>query len=177
MSESVWEFLDVMLEMSEEAKQNGRAMDKRIVGECLARNMKEPVLGLKLLGRIEQRPDDSLDEWVEWIATKENDWKLMNSGKGKAEINEKRVEGKTDGTDIKAAQEKLAGGEGRYNGACFRCGSNDHFIARCPEFRNRYSMQQNSGYQGVRNRDSRQQDNGQGTQVHETRAFGQRAEN
>ena len=186
MTESVWEFLDIMLEMSEEAKQNGREMDKRIIGECMARNMKEPVLGLKLLGRIEQRPEDSLDEWIEWIAKKENDWKLMHPSKAEAECNVKKG-GKETKNEVE--QDKSAGGAGRYNnGTCYKCGSDGHFIARCPELRNRYNMQQNNGYSDgrnrygyseVRNRDSGQQDSGQGTQVPRSNSTvpGQTAEN
>jgi len=56
--ESVWEFLDVLLEMSESLKQGGNEIDRRMIGECVARNMREPALGLKLKRRIEQRPED-----------------------------------------------------------------------------------------------------------------------
>ena len=53
---SVWEFLDLL--MSESLKQGGNEIDRRMIGECVARNMREPALGLKLKRRIEQRPED-----------------------------------------------------------------------------------------------------------------------
>jgi len=43
----------------------------------MARNMSEPSLGVKMKRRMEERPDDSLEQWVEWVAMKEREWKCF----------------------------------------------------------------------------------------------------
>lgn len=41
----------------------------------MARNIEKPIIGMKMKNRMDERPEDSLEQWVEWIATKEQEWK------------------------------------------------------------------------------------------------------
>lgn len=59
----------------DEFQQQGSQIDKKLIGECMARNIEKPIIGMKMKNRMDERPEDSLEQWVEWIATKEQEWK------------------------------------------------------------------------------------------------------
>lgn len=108
--ETVWAFLDAILEICDEFQHQGNRIDEKLIGECMARNLEKPVLGMKLKNRIDERPEDSLEQWVEWIATKEQEWKCFTRSR---EIRERDEENK---------DERMR---------CYNCGEKGHVSRWC----------------------------------------------
>jgi len=120
--ETVWEFLDALLEVSDEF-QNQRGVDKRLIGECMARNMTEPSLGVKMNKRMEEKPDDSLEQWVEWVAMKEREWRCFN--RRNVACKEGNLREREWGMNARE----------RNNIQCFSCGEIGHISRWCPRMR------------------------------------------
>lgn len=59
----------------------------------MARNIEKPIIGMKMKNRMDERPEDSLEQWVEWIATKEQEWKCFTQGR---EVRERDEENKDE---------------------------------------------------------------------------------
>lgn len=124
--ETVWEFLDTLLEISDEF-QNQRGVDKKLIGECMARNMSEPSLGVKMKRRMEERPDDSLEQWVEWVAMKEREWKCFTRRDANISISTS-AEGRTRERDREKSMRER-------NNICFSCGETGHISRWCSKTR------------------------------------------
>lgn len=136
---SVWElheFLDAIMDISELVRQSEWGMSDRMVGECVARNMKVPALGMKLLNRIEERPNEKLEEWIEWIAAKESDWHSFTQGRSVVESDRtterERMNWNAEREGSKQARSGVVRGNWRDRG-CYRCGSKEHGITWCPQ--------------------------------------------
>ena len=123
--ETVWEFLDAIVEISELAEQ-GEIMKDRTIGECMAKNLRIPALGLKLHNRIRDRPGGKLGEWIEYIAEKEQEWKAFMIKEVSGNESERKEQWK-GGESIKRSY-------GRYENVrrCYVCDGVDHVAKDCP---------------------------------------------
>jgi len=133
--ETVWEFLDAIMEVAELVRQSEREMSDRMVGECVARNMRVPALGIKLLNRIEERPNEKLEEWIEWIAAKESEWHSFMKGMKVVESDRTRESERMNWNIERGGKEARSDGprENWRERGCYRCGSKEHGIAWCPQ--------------------------------------------
>ena len=87
-----------------------------------------------------------MEEWVEWIAAKEDEWNYFTKGRSGVNIEQMRNGVRRTGRE--------SGNEGSWRDrGCYRCGSRDHGIAWCPEAQNA------KGYGGNR---QGQRDDGKG---------------
>ena len=127
--ESIWGFLDALMEISELAGQND-AINKNLLGECLAKNMKIQTLGLKLNNRMKERPRDSLQEWVEYIVEHEIQYRRFMTKETGEQGNEKEErKGRKEGEEeIRRRETEIR----RWPKRCYRCNSDEHLIRNCP---------------------------------------------
>lgn len=56
--DTAWELLGALLERNFKI----RGSDKRPVGECMARNVSESSLGVNMIRRMQEKPDDSFEQ-------------------------------------------------------------------------------------------------------------------
>ena len=130
--ETLWEFLDAMLELNEELKHMNAAYSKCLLGRRIAMNLNQVELRMMLMARMEEHPEESIDQWIDWLTQRERELEVS-------------VEEPKDSKTIVVDTKSHVGSQNmaepvRKKIVCYMCRKEGHVRRQCPRLRAKVSQ-------------------------------------
>ena len=129
--ETLWDFLDAILELNKELKNMNAEYSKCLLGRRIAMNLNHVELRMMLMARMEEHPEESIEQWVEWLTQRERELEVA-AAKPK---DSKNIVGNT--TSHVGSQDMA--GPARKKICCYSCRKEGHVRRHCPHRRPKVS--------------------------------------